>query len=99
MSRHQFNSETARAAAAKASPRGENKIKTWIREAADKESTIEVFKKLESMAKGGDMDAIKTFLAYVVGKPKDTVVFTGDEEKPINFTLDERFLKQLLNGG
>ena len=94
-----FDSNSAKEARAKAAPRGENKIKVWIREAADKQSTIEVFKKLESMAKAGDMDAIKTFLAYVVGKPKDTVVFTGDEEKPITFKMDERFLKQLLNGG
>jgi aryl-alcohol dehydrogenase-like predicted oxidoreductase len=99
MSKHSFDSESARAAALKASPRGESKIRVWIREAADKESTITVFKKLESLAKDGDMDAIKTYLAYVVGKPKDTVVLTGDEEKPITFKMDERFLKQLINGG
>jgi uncharacterized membrane-anchored protein len=99
MSKHQFNSETAKEARAKASARGESKIKAWIREAADKQETIGVFKKLTELANNGDMDAIKTYLAYVVGKPKDTVVFTGDEESPITFKLDERFLKQLLNGG
>jgi hypothetical protein len=51
------------------------------------------------LAKEGDMDAIKTYLAYVVGKPKDTVILQGDEEQPIVFTLDERFIKQILNGG
>lgn len=94
-----FNSETAKEAKAKAAGRGENKIKKWIRAAADEESTISVFKKLTQMAEAGDMDAIKTFLSYVVGKPKDTVVFTGDEESPITFKVDERFLKQLINGG
>ena len=93
-----FNSESAKAAKAKASGRGESKIKAWIRKAADKEETIEVFKQLTKMAKGGDMDAIKTYMAYVVGKPKDTVVLTGDEEKPITFTVDDRFLKQLTGG-
>lgn len=98
MAKHQFNSETAKAAAAKASPRGESKIKAWIRQAADKQTTIKVFEKLTELANQGDMDAIKTFLAYVVGKPKDTVVLAGDEERPITFKLDERFLKQVLNG-
>lgn len=94
-----FDSESAKAARAKARPRGESKIKVWIREAADKEDTLTVFKKLLSMARDGDMDAIKTYLAYVVGKPKETHVIEGDEEKPITFKLDERFLKQLINGG
>jgi aryl-alcohol dehydrogenase-like predicted oxidoreductase len=94
-----FNSESAKEARAKAAPRGESKIRKLIRELADNESTIDVFNKLKDLAKAGDMDAIKTYLAYVVGKPKDTVVFTGDEEKPITFKLDERFLKQLLKNG
>jgi aryl-alcohol dehydrogenase-like predicted oxidoreductase len=94
-----FTKDNAREARAKAAPRGESKIKVWIREAADKQTTIQVFEKLTSLAKGGDMDAIKTYLAYVVGKPKDTVVLTGDTEQPITFKLDERFLKQVLNGG
>lgn len=94
-----FTKENAKELRAKAAPRGESKIKKLIREAADKETTLEVFEKLMSMAKGGDMDAIKTYLAYVVGKPKDTVVLQGDEEQPITFTLDERFIKQILNGG
>jgi len=93
-----FDSESAKAARAKAAPRGESKIKVWIREAADKQATIQVFQKLTELANKGDMDAIKTYLAYVVGKPKDTVVLTGDEEQPITFTLDERFLKHILNG-
>jgi aryl-alcohol dehydrogenase-like predicted oxidoreductase len=94
-----FNSESAREARAKAAPRGESKIRKLIRELADKDSTVEVFNTLMKLAKSGDMDAIKTYLAYVVGKPKDTVVLTGDEEKPITFTVDERFVKQLINGG
>jgi uncharacterized membrane-anchored protein len=94
-----FNSESAKEARAKAAPRGESKIRKLIREAADNKTTIEVFNKLATLAKTGDMDAIKTYLAYVVGKPKDTIVFSGDEENPITFKMDERFLKQLLNGG
>jgi hypothetical protein len=94
-----FNSESAKEARAKASGRGESKIRKLIRELADKEDTIAVFQKLTTLAKNGDMDAIKTYLGYVVGKPKDTVVFTGDEERPITFKMDERFLKQLINGG
>lgn len=93
-----FNSKSAKEARAKASPRGESKIRKLIRELADKDSTVEVFNKLMQLAKAGDMDAIKTYLAYVIGKPKDTVVLTGDEEKPIVFKVDERFLKQLING-
>lgn len=93
-----FTKENAKEARAKASPRGESKAKRWIREAADKESTIEVFDKLTEMAKSGDMDAIKTFLGYVVGKPKDTLIIAGDKEEPIILTLDERFLKLIQDG-
>lgn len=93
-----FDKETAKRAREKAAPRGESKIKKLIREAADKETTMEVFNKLAQLAKGGDMDAIKTYMAYVVGKPRDTIVLTGDEETPITFKVDERFLNQLING-
>jgi aryl-alcohol dehydrogenase-like predicted oxidoreductase len=93
-----FNSESAKEARAKAAPRGESKIRKLIRELADKETTVEIFNKLATLAKSGDMDAIKTYLAYVVGKPKDTVVLSGDDEKPITFKMDERFLKQLIDG-
>jgi aryl-alcohol dehydrogenase-like predicted oxidoreductase len=93
-----FNSESAKEARAKAAPRGESKIRKLIRELADKETTVEIFNKLAKLAKEGDMDAIKTYLAYVVGKPKDTVVLSGDDEKPITFKMDERFLKQLIDG-
>jgi aryl-alcohol dehydrogenase-like predicted oxidoreductase len=93
-----FNSETARMAAAKSGPRGESKAKKWLREAADRQTTIKVFEKLTELANNGDMDAIKTYLAYVVGKPKETVALVGDAENPIVFKLDERFLNS-INGG
>lgn len=93
-----FNSETARVAAAKSGPRGESRARKWLKEAADRQSTIKVFEKLTDLASKGDMDAIKTYLAYVVGKPKETVVLSGDSELPIVFKLDERFLKS-INGG
>jgi hypothetical protein len=86
-----FDSESAKAARAKAKPRGESKIKVWIREAADKEDTVSIFKKLAAMAKEGDMDAIKTYLAYVVGKPKESIQISGDPDYPVLFKLDERF--------
>lgn len=86
-----FNSESAKAARAKAAGRGESKIRKLIRELADKESTIEVFNTLMKLAKGGDMDAIKTYLGYVVGKPKEAIVIEGDPDKPVIFKIDGRF--------
>jgi hypothetical protein len=86
-----FTSETAKEAKAKAAGRGESKIKKWIREAADKKETIAVFQRLTDMAKAGDMDAIKTFMSYVVGKPTESLVITGDPEKPVKFILDGSF--------
>lgn len=91
MASSKFNSESAKAARAKQSGRGESKIRKLIRELADKDSTIQVFNKLTNLAKGGDMDAIKTYLAYVVGKPKESIQISGDPDYPVLFKLDERF--------
>lgn len=86
-----FNKETAKAARAKQGPRGESKIRKLIRELADNETTITVFNKLASLAKAGDMDAIKTYLAYVVGKPKESITISGDPDYPVYFISDGRF--------
>lgn len=86
-----FDSNSAKAAKAKAAGRGESKARKWLREASDKQTTIEVFNKLLSLARNGDMDAIKTYLAYVVGKPKDTVEIQGNPDLPVVFKLDGKF--------
>ncbi|HEX8333294.1 MAG TPA: hypothetical protein VF622_11755 [Segetibacter sp.] len=75
-----FNSATAKAAGER-SKRQPNKLLTAIRDASDKSKAIEIFQKLETMAVGGDMDAIKTYLGYVIGKPKESVDLTTDGEK------------------
>lgn len=75
-----FTSETAKVAAAKAKPRGESKIKKLFLQYADKEDVKELFDKLKVMALSGDMDAIKTMLAYLIGKPKETVDMKLDAE-------------------
>ena len=73
-----FNSETAIQARAKASPRGENKLKKLFKEYADADDIKALFDKLREMALAGEMDAMKTMLAYLIGKPKETKDITLD---------------------
>lgn len=40
-------------------------------------------KKLAADAKGGNMEATKTLLAYAYGKPVDRKIISGDEDAPI----------------
>lgn len=68
-----FNSETGREARAKAAPRGENKLKKLFKEYAEAEDVKALFDKLKEMAIAGDLDAIKTLLSYLIGKPKETI--------------------------
>ena len=68
-----FDSESAKEARAKASPRGESKLKKLFKEYADAEDVKILFDKLKEKAIEGDMDAIKTLLNYLVGKPRETV--------------------------
>lgn len=68
-----FDSESAREARSKASPRGENKLKKLFREYADADDVKELFDKLKEMAAMGNMDAIKVLLSYLIGKPRETV--------------------------
>ena len=90
-----FDSTTAKQAAAKAAPRGESKLKKMFKEYADAEDIKDLFDKLKGMALEGDMDAIKTLLAYLIGKPVETKNVNVDAEindkrKPSWFrTLEE----------
>ena len=68
-----FDSETAKAAKAKAAGRGESKLKKLFKEYADADDVKGLFDVLKDKAMGGDMDAIKTLLGYLIGKPKETV--------------------------
>ena len=68
-----FNSESAKEARAKAAPRGESKLKKLFKEYADAEDIQELFNTLKAKAVEGDMDAIKTLLGYLIGKPRETV--------------------------
>lgn len=70
----------AKEARAKASPRGEGRLKKLFKEYADAEDVKELFEKLKTMALSGDMDAMKTLLAYLIGKPVETKNINMDAE-------------------
>ena len=78
--KHLFTSETAKQARAKAAPRGESKLKRMFKEYADAEDIAALFCKLKEMALEGDMDAIKTLLNYLIGKPVETKNISMDAE-------------------
>jgi hypothetical protein len=75
-----FNSESAKEARAKAAPRGESRIKKLFKDYAEEEDVKALFEKLKEKAVGGDMDAIKTLLSYLIGKPKESVDVTTNGE-------------------
>ncbi len=75
-----FNSETA-SEAGKKSKRGLSERTKVLNALFKEEKAKEVFEKLEALAVGGDMDAIKTYLAYCFGKPEAKLDITSDGEQ------------------
>jgi len=93
MNSGQFNSTTA-SEAGKRSKRGLSE-RTKILNALFKEEKAQaIFLKLEQLAEAGDMDAIKTYLAYCFGKPETKVDITSDGEQ-IGFDLTRLTADQL----
>lgn len=86
-----FTSETGKEAKAKAKGRGEARLTKLIKAAADKDKAIKVFAQLEDLALKGDMDAIRLYLSYIIGKPKETVQHEGNPLLPVIFRMDGRF--------
>lgn len=74
---------------AKGVDRRKNEYKTALSEASTVEEVKEVINKLKKMAKGEDLQAIKLFLAYYLGNPKDTL-------ESINYNIDDEELTDEL---
>lgn len=75
-----FTSESAREAGKK-SKRGLSERTKVLNELFDTEKAKSIFAKLEVLALDGNMDAIKTYLAYCFGKPESKVDITSDGEQ------------------
>ena len=75
-----FNSESAREAGQK-SKRGASErtklLNSWFKE----DKAKQIFEKLEGQALDGDLDAIKTYMAYCFGKPEAKLDITSDGEQ------------------
>lgn len=81
-----FNSETA-AEAGRKSKRGPNERVKVLNELfeANQDQAKEVFLLLQKKAQEGDMEAIKTYLAYCFGKPESKMDVTSDGEQILGF--------------
>ena len=89
-----FTSETAKEAGQK-SRRGISE-RAKILNALFKEETAQtIFIKLEEKAIAGDMDAIKTYLAYCFGKPEAKLDITSDGEQIGQPDLSKLSIEQL----
>lgn len=64
--------------------RRKNEYKEALKEAATVDDVVDVIIKLKETAIEGDVPAIKLFLEYYVGKPKDSIDITSNGE-PISF--------------
>jgi hypothetical protein len=91
-----FTSETAKEAGQK-SKRGLSERTKILNELFDKEKAKTIFHELEKLALGGNMDAIKTYLAYCFGKPEAKIDITSDGEQigPDLSRLSDEQLNQL----
>ena len=73
---------------AKGVDKRKNAYKTALSEASSVEDVIEVIEKLKKMAKAEDMQAIKLYLAYYLGNPKDVIEQTHNIN---NFDIKDIF--------
>lgn len=75
-----FSSETAKEAGQK-SRRGASERTKLLNSFFKEDNAKKIFEELETQALGGDMDAIKTYLAYCFGKPEAKLDITSDGEQ------------------
>jgi len=75
-----FNTDTGREAG-KRSKRGVGERTKILNELFDGDKAKTIFHKLEDLATEGNMDAIKTYLAYCFGKPESKLDITSDGEQ------------------
>jgi hypothetical protein len=73
-----FDSNSAKEAGQK-SKRGVSERTQLLNELFKSDKAKAIWEKLEADALTGNMDAIKTYLAYIFGKPKETVDFNIPE--------------------
>lgn len=63
-----------------------NKYKDLLEDASTPEEVVEVIKKLKNVATvKGDVQAIKLFLEYYLGKPKESLEIEGKLDSGFNF--------------
>lgn len=90
-----FTSETA-SEAGKKSKRGISQRTKVLDALFDEDKAKAVFAQLESKALGGDLEAIKVYMAYCFGKPESKVDITSDGEQ-IGYDLSRLSVEQLNN--
>lgn len=88
-----FNSNTAREAGQRGK-RGLSERTKILNELLKEENAREVFAQLETKAKNGDMEAIKLYLSYCFGKPKETIDIQSGE-----MPLNKLIVEVIANGG
>ena len=69
----------------------ENKVKADFRElwnkAISEENKVDIYNKLYNLASSGDLNAIKLFLEYEVGKPTERKEIVGDADNPVGIKI------------
>lgn len=61
-----------------------NEYKDALKQAATVDDVVDVIVKLKEVANTGDIPAIKLFLEYYIGKPKDSIDITSNGDT-LNF--------------
>ena len=78
---------------AKGIDKRKNEYKNALAEASTVDEVKEVIINLKKLAKGEDLQAIKLFLAYYLGNPKDTLEQTfnvGDDNESVSITFKNK---------
>ena len=88
MDKRKNNGNKGHSTKAKGVDKRKNSYRTALSEASTVEDVKEVLEKLKRMAKQEDMQAIKLYLEYYLGKPKETIETTHNVN---DFNIKELF--------
>ena len=88
MDKRKFNGNKGHSTKTKGVDKRKNSYRQALEDASTPDDVKEVIIKLKKMAKDEDLQAIKLFLEYYLGKPKETIEQTHNVN---NFDIKELF--------
>ena len=95
MDKRRNNGNKGHSTKAKGLDRRKNPYKDVLSEVSTPEDVKDVLEKLKKTAKDGDFNAIKLYLSYYLGNPRDSIDITSGDAPIQNFNLSQLSEKEL----